>query len=61
MSYLLSHCEIWHDDQGVGAAEAQLLGVGTHFSGIINEVELCPDTNKGNSSQNETLLMYHCM
>lgn len=46
MSYLLSHCEIWHDDQGVGAAEAQFLGVSTHFSGVIKEVELCPDTTR---------------
>lgn len=46
MTYLVSECEIRLDDQGVRAAEAQLLGVDTILSNVIYDPELCPDITR---------------
>lgn len=42
MTYLISKCDVWQDDQGVRAAEPQLLSVDTLLSSFILDPELGP-------------------
>lgn len=42
MTYLIFKCDVWQDDQGVRAAESQLLSVDTLLSSFILDPELCP-------------------
>lgn len=45
-SYAFCKCEIWQDDQGERAAEAQLLTVVTLFIHLVPDIEMCTDTSR---------------